>query len=105
MNLDYQKLAKQIVKSMRISQKKNPGIKKARKKYGKFIDVLLKQNEFRIEKFNKNQQKIIKEMQKFEYGPLVYKTNKIFCICDVSSRNFINIGKIFFVLRVILSNA
>lgn len=73
--LDYKRTARKIADSMRIKQKDNPGIALARKKYGGFVDRLLKRKSFTVKGMTKGEQKIVKELSKFRYGPLVYKSN------------------------------
>ena len=72
---NLEKLAKNVVKYMRIAQKPNPGVKLASKRY-KFVKKLIKKKSIKLSSFSKKQQKIItEELTKFKYGPLVYKIN------------------------------
>jgi aminopeptidase len=69
----YKKLAKQVADSVRISQKENPGINIAKRKFGSdFIEKILRKKEFSLDSFSKTEQKKIKELMGFVYGPLVY---------------------------------
>ncbi len=62
-----EELAEKIVnQSLSIGRKRNPGIDKAKEKYGK--DLINKIREGKLEKENE----AIKELSKVEYGPLVY---------------------------------
>ena len=71
--------AKQIVKSILIEQKVNPGIKLAKKKVGsKFINRLLKKKKFTDKYLTKSELKKVKKLMDFKYGPLVYKVGKTY---------------------------
>ncbi len=68
---DFKKFSKQVCDAMLIAPKENPGIKKAEKKYGRFINKLLKKKFINLKDFTKAEQKKIKDLQKFKYGPLI----------------------------------
>ncbi|MBL7206720.1 MAG: aminopeptidase [Candidatus Aenigmarchaeota archaeon] len=71
---DYEELAKQTAKNTRISTKENPGIEKAKKKFGKqFVERLLKMKELDMKQFSKKEQKTINKLMDLDYGPLVYQ--------------------------------
>jgi len=73
MKPNFIKFAKQACDAMLIGQKPNPGIKKARRKYGRFINQILKKRTLRFKSLTKKQQEIVKDLQKFKYGPLIAK--------------------------------
>jgi aminopeptidase len=65
-------MAKYFVEtSMRIGTKPNPGIEKARKKYPKLVNKLLKRKVFSKFSFDEKEEKALKELMDPDYGPLV----------------------------------
>jgi len=79
MSLNLEEYAKSIAKNMRIGQKPNPNIARARKKYGPIIDKLLSKKEHKLGDFTAGEQAKLKQLMGLEYGPLAYqKGEKIF---------------------------
>ena len=73
-SLNHEKLAKLVSDSVRINTKENPGVALARKKFGEeLVGKLLAKKEFRLKNFPKEEQKKIRELMGFRYGPLVYE--------------------------------
>ena len=73
MGFDIKEYAKGIVKSMRIGQKPNPNIGRARDKYGALVDKLLSKKEHKLGDFTETEQATLKELMGLEYGPLAYQ--------------------------------
>lgn len=78
MSMDYEKLAVNIADAMKVSPKPNPGIEKARKRFGSFVDALLSRESFRLDDFSGSEKRIIRKLQDFRYGPLVYESGGVF---------------------------
>jgi len=72
---ELKRIAKAAVEGMRIGRKPNPGIEKARKKYGKFIDKILKLKSFTRRQLSKKELKIIEKLKDPDYGPLIIERN------------------------------
>ncbi len=72
---ELRKIAKEAVKSMRIGRKPNPGIEKARKKYGRIIDKFLKIKKFSKKDLSKKELKIVEKLKDPDYGPLIIEKN------------------------------
>ncbi|MEM7821344.1 MAG: aminopeptidase [Candidatus Aenigmatarchaeota archaeon] len=68
-------VAKNIVKNMRIGRKTNPGVEKARKKYGSFIEKILNKKCFGKKGLNEKEIKIIEKLKDPDYGPLIIEKN------------------------------
>ena len=63
-------MAKKVADACRISQKPNPGLALARKRFGSAVDRLVKKRVFSA---SPAEQKLVKELRKLRYGPLVYE--------------------------------
>ncbi len=73
--LDYERFARKIADAIRIKTKPNPGIEKAKKRFGAaFVNMLIRKREFSLESFSKKDQEKIKKLMDLDYGPLVYKS-------------------------------
>jgi len=72
---ELKKIAKEAVKSMRIGRKPNPGIEKAKKKYGRIIDKFLKIKKFSKKDLSKKELKILEKLKDPDYGPLIIEKN------------------------------
>lgn len=68
---ELQKIAKNFVKSMLIGTKPNPGIEKARKKFGKIIDKFLKMKQFTAKQLCEEEKKIVEKLKDPDFGPLI----------------------------------
>lgn len=68
---ELRKIAKLTVKSLRINRKPNPGIEKAKKKFGKIIDKLLKLKTFTRKQLKDEELKIIEKLKDPDFGPLI----------------------------------
>jgi leucyl aminopeptidase (aminopeptidase T) len=68
---ELRKIAKNTIKALRIGTKSNPRIEKARKKYGKLIDKILKMKKFDKNELSKRELAIIEKLKDPDYGPLI----------------------------------
>lgn len=76
---ELRKIAKLLVKSMKIGRKKNFGIEKARKKFGKIVEKFLKLEKFSKEILSKNELKVVEKLKDPNFGPLIIeKDGKFF---------------------------
>lgn len=64
-------IAKATVESLRIGRKPNPGIEKAKKRFGKIVDKLIKMKEFSIKKVTEEERKVVEKLKNPDYGPLL----------------------------------
>ena len=78
--LNQEKLiVKQFVKSFPVGQKENPLIAKAKLKYGRALEEMLKKRCFEEKDITKEQKKIVERLSHPLWGPIFYKKdNKIF---------------------------
>ena len=73
------RIAKSFVENMKIGRKPNPHIKKARRKFGKFIDEILKKKYISPSKLSKKEKEIVEKLKDPEYGPLlIEKDGKLY---------------------------
>ncbi len=72
MDLD-DRIIKRVAVACRIMEKKNPGILLARKKYGAPFDALWKRGTFSEKGLGVAEKRMVKELKKLRYGPLVYE--------------------------------
>jgi len=70
MGFDIKEYAKGIVKNMRIGQKPNPNIGRARDRHGALVDKLLSKKEHKLSDFTETEQAALTELMGLEYGPL-----------------------------------
>jgi len=76
---ELQRIAKSTVINMAIGTKPNPGIEKARKRFGKLIDKLIRMKEFSKKQLNQKEMKIIEKLKDPDFGPLIIERgNKYF---------------------------
>ncbi len=68
---ELQKIANLTVKAMRIGRKPNPGIERARKKFGKFVDKILKLKTFSRKDLTKKELRIVEKLKDPDFGPLI----------------------------------
>ena len=73
MEFKLEEYAKNIVKNMRIGQKPNPNIPRARKKYGQFIDKLFSRKHHLIADLSSEELLIIRKLKSINYGPMAYQ--------------------------------
>ncbi len=78
---ELRKIARLSVNAMRIGRKRNlEGIKLAKKKFGGFIDELLKRDWIKKSELNESSLKKIEKLKDPEYGPLIVERNEIFLV-------------------------
>lgn len=68
-------IAKNLVKNMRIGRKPNPGLKEAKKKFGKKVTDLLKLKKFKVEELREKQRALVEKLRDPKYGPLIVEKN------------------------------
>jgi leucyl aminopeptidase (aminopeptidase T) len=68
---ELQKIARNTIKCMPVGTKPNPGIEKAKKKFGKIIDKLLRMKKFTARQLNKKEKKIVEKLKDPDFGPLI----------------------------------
>lgn len=68
---ELQRIARSTAINMAIGTKHNPGVEKARKKFGRFVDRLLKLKEFSKKQLNEEEMKIVEKLKNPDFGPLV----------------------------------
>jgi len=68
---ELQRIAKSTVINMAIGTKPNPGIEKARKRFGRFIGKLLRMKKFSKKQLNQKEMKIIEKLKDPDFGPLI----------------------------------
>lgn len=68
---ELQGIARTLIKNMGIGTKPNPGIEKARKKYGRFVDKLLRLKTFSKKQLSEKEMKIAEKLKDPDFGPLI----------------------------------
>ena len=69
---ELRRIAKTFVtRSMKIGRKPNPGIEKARKKFGKIIERILKLKSFSKDDLTRKELEIIEKLKDPDFGPLI----------------------------------
>ena len=66
-------LVRKVADACRISSLPNPGILLARKTCGPSVDRLLRRKTFSEDRLSPREKKLVKELRKLKYGPLVYE--------------------------------
>ena len=72
---ELRKVAKLVVEAMRIGRKKNPGIEKAKKKFGKVVEKLIELEKFSKEKLSERELEIVEKLKDPDFGPLIIERN------------------------------
>ena len=85
---DFKKLSLDVCNVLDITQKNNPGVKKALRDFDKeFINKLIQKNKHQKNKFTKKELEIINKLNKPKYGPLVYEIENEIYIQEKISEN------------------
>lgn len=72
---ELRKIAEEAVKSMRIGRKPNPGVEKARAKYGRIVDKLLRLKKLSKKSLSEKELKVVEKLKDPDYGPLIIEKN------------------------------
>ncbi|MCK5040013.1 MAG: aminopeptidase [Candidatus Aenigmarchaeota archaeon] len=85
---DLKKLALDVCDTLKISQKDNENIEKARNEFGSgFIDQLLQKKNFELNGFLDDELKTIEKLRHPDYGPLIYKIDNTYYTKEKVSEN------------------
>lgn len=72
---ELRRIAKLVVKSLGIKRKINPGIERAKKKYGDLVEKILKLKTFTRRHLSEKEVEIVEKLKDPDFGPLIIEKN------------------------------